>query len=137
MGTTGTLDPDLWTAGGVLLGFQVSALWWRVQREVGMKSENGEPIRIAPSDYLNLAAMVVLVAGVFLYPTLTTTFPRVTKVCIVVSTILFLGHAFALVGHYELFRNAPRPGSSFPRQEQVAIAGTALAVALYLVAASR
>jgi len=137
MSATGTLDPDLWTAGGVLLGFQVSALWWRVQREVGMKSDSGAAIRISPSDYLNLAAMVVLVAGVFLYPTIANTFPRVTKVCLGVSTILFLGHAFALVGHYELFRNAPRPGSFFPRQEQVAIAGTALAVLLYLVAASR
>jgi len=129
------VEPDLWTAGGVLLGFQVSALWWRVQREVG-QAEPGVPICVSASDYVNLAAMVVLVAGVFLYPTIADSFPKVTKVAFGVSTILFLGHAFALVGHYELFKHAPRPRSYCPPQERIAIGSTGLAVLFYLILAS-
>ena len=128
-------SPDYWTAGGVLLGFQVTAMWWRVQREVSISKPN-IPIRISPADYLNLAAMMVLGIGVFIYPTLFTPAPDVQRLALGLSSILFIGHAFGLIAHYDLFNpNTARPGKYCPRPEKFAVTATAAAAIIYLLLA--
>ncbi|MGH7410020.1 MAG: hypothetical protein ACREJ6_03010, partial [Candidatus Methylomirabilis sp.] len=58
---------DLWTAGGILLGFQITAFSWRVAEESKVAAKDGI-VWLPPADYLNLLAMLVTVIGVFVAP---------------------------------------------------------------------
>ena len=73
-------NSELWTAAGVLLGFQITSFFWRIGREVAVSdrpTENGangtgSATFLNSADYVNLIAMIVLVMGVFILPSLTT-----------------------------------------------------------------
>ena len=128
---------DLWTAGGILLGFQITAFSWRVAEESKV-AEKGDIVWLPPADYVNLLAMLVTVLGVFVFPAFDLASLRVVQVSFGLGTLLFLGHAFAIAGHYELFsRGRKRSFVWWSRQEKVAMLVLAVVVVVYLWAVAR
>jgi hypothetical protein len=134
---------DLWTPAGVILGFQMTSFAWRLAEEAKVRNEGDIPW-LVPADYLNLAGMLILVFGVFVGPI----FPAAamlpwSKQAVVLfglGTLLFVGHVFAMAGHYQLF-NKTRRGSGMkltwcPRQEAVTVWCTFGLSALYLILAA-
>jgi hypothetical protein len=123
----------IWSAAGFLVGLQLGAFSWRVTREIAME-QRGEVTWLPLAEMLNLAAIVVVVVGVFLLPIGGYGSLHVPRICLGVSLILFVGHAFALVGHYELFTRGrsrePRPW--LPRQELLAVGLTGFAVLIFV-----
>jgi hypothetical protein len=70
---------DIWTAAGIILGFQINALLRRVQREAAAgdqlsdrsRSEAGYRLnRLSIADYLSVLAIFVTSFGVFVLPAL-------------------------------------------------------------------
>ncbi len=61
---------NIWSAAAVLLGFQLAAFTWRLQRELTMESGGVETVWFPLADWLNLVAFVVVAGGVFLLPVL-------------------------------------------------------------------
>ena len=113
--------PQIWTAAGVLLGFQVSAFSWRIQQEAHV-ADRGDISWIPPADYMNLTAMVVTVLGVFVLPVVGLVSDKFAQMMFGLGAILFVGHSFALAAHYELFnRNTTRSYQYCPPQEKRAI----------------
>lgn len=124
---------DLWTAAGVLLGFQITAFSWRITQESRLAKE-GELVWLPPADYLNLLAMLVTVVGVFVAPLFEAVDASRARVLFGLAALLFVGHAFALAGHYELFsRGRKRSFVWWSRQEKVVMSVVSLAVVAYLV----
>ncbi len=125
---------ELWTAAGVLLGFQVTSFLWRIAQEVDVASRD-DICWLPPADLVNLAGMLVLVAGVFLAPILAIGDESVPLRAFGLAAVLFVGHCFALAGHYELFNNrTKRSFIYFPFQEKVVVGLLGAIVALYFVA---
>jgi hypothetical protein len=126
---------ELWSTGGVILGFSVTAFSWRISREVYVGERDW--VWLAPADYLNLAAMSVLAVGVFVLPILNVgRTPVQATVSLGLAIMLFVGYAIALAGHYELFsRGRHRSMKYFPRMEKVAVGVALGAAAVYIVAA--
>ena len=123
---------ELWTAGGVLLGFQATAFAWRIAEESKV-AERSDIVWLPPADYLNLAAMATNVIGVFIMPGLGLASVRCILISFGLAALLFLGHAFAVAAHYELYgRGHQRSFLWWPRQEKIAILVVSLAVFVYL-----
>jgi hypothetical protein len=93
---------DIWTAAGVLLGFQVTSFIWRIDREVKMGAA-GEQTWLVPSDFVNIISMIVTVVGVFVLPILGVANATFLKYALGLAALLFIGHAFARAGHYGLY----------------------------------
>lgn len=124
---------QIWTAAGVMLGFQVSAFAWRIQQE-SQVADNGQISWIPPADYLNLAAMLVTVLGVFVAPVIGIATSDTAKMAFGLGAILFAGHSFALAAHYELFNHkTTRSYDYFPPQERVAIIVVTIMAVAYLL----
>jgi len=123
---------DLWTVGGVLLGFQVTAFSWRVAQE-SRAAEQNKIVWLPPADYLNLLAMVLTSIGCFVAPVVAVVSVEALRAMLGLAALLFLGHAVALAGHYELYsRGRNRSFVWWPPQEKVAILLVALVVTAYL-----
>ena len=123
---------DLWTPAGVLLGFQITLIYWRLERETGV-GDKGDITWLAPADYLGILATIVLLVGAFLAPLSGLVGVRFAGGALGLGAILFVGHLLGLCGHYEVF-DATRPRSfvRFPRQEKVAVTLAALVALGYL-----
>jgi len=124
---------DLWTAGGVLLGFQVTSFSWRISEEAKV-GDKGDYTWIPPADILNLIAMLVATLGIFVLPVVGLVDVAFVKASFALSTLLFVGHSFAIAGHYELFN--PRTRRSFkyfPLQEKCVVLIVALVVIVYFI----
>ncbi|MCB1044422.1 MAG: hypothetical protein KDC35_15880 [Acidobacteria bacterium] len=120
---------EIWTAAGVVLGFQVTSFLWRISNEVA-RGSSGDITWLPPADILNLVAMVVLVVGVFIAPMAEESLVRSPHKAFGLALILFVGHCFALAGHYDMFNpRTPRSMKYFPLQELVAV-GVVIAVAV-------
>jgi drug/metabolite transporter (DMT)-like permease len=126
--------PDIWTAAGVVLGFQVTAFLWRIANEVtyARETKNRGVTWLPPADLVNLIAMAVMVLGVFLAPLVIG--PSVSpQKWFGLALILFVGHCFALAGHYDLYNpKTKRSMLYFPLQEQVAIGATLVVCIAYI-----
>lgn len=123
---------DLMTVGGVLLGFQLTSFAWRVSQET-KTAEKGDIVWLSPADYLNLLAMVITVLGVFIAPILGLVSVRVVQILLGFVSLLYLGYAIALAGHYELFsRGKKRSFLWFPKQERIVITIVAILIVLYI-----
>jgi hypothetical protein len=110
---------DIWTAAGVLLGFQVTSFAWRFTREAEV-GETGDLTWLPLADILNLASMTVLMAGVFVLPILGLVNFDFGIHSFGLALLLFAGHPFALAGHYDMYnRKTPRSYHYFPVQERV------------------
>ncbi|MGW1716020.1 hypothetical protein [Streptomyces sp. NPDC002156] len=133
------MHPDLgslWTAAGVVSGFQVTGFALRINREIDV-SGKGDITWLPPADILNLLSIAVTMLGVFVAPVLGIGGTTVPVKAFGLSVLLLAGYPFALAGHYDLFN--PRTYRSWtycPRQERIvlsvvgvsAITYTALAV---------
>lgn len=121
---------DIWTAAGVLIGFQVTSFVWRVSREVEV-GKKGDLTWLPPSDILNLISMAVAMVGVFVLPILglaDLSFMRFS------FGLLFVGYPFALAGHYDMYNNkTSRSMVYFPLQEKVVVAIITILVIAYLM----
>ena len=123
---------DIWTPTGILLGFQVTLFSWRLNEEARVGDKGSIPWLI-PSDYLNLLAMLLLVAGVYLLPMSGFFTATQAGVFCGLGALLFVGYLFCLAGHYQLFNlTKKRVFLWFPIQERVAITLTLLTAATYL-----
>jgi hypothetical protein len=126
---------DLWTAAGVLLGFQVTAFAWRVSHEAEV-ADRGDVSWIPPADYLNLSAMVVTAIGCFVLPSIGMVSVLFAAKVLGLGVVLLVGHSFCLAAHYELFnRRTKRSYRYFPLQERVAFATVTSLSLVYIYAA--
>lgn len=123
--------PELWTAGGVLLGFQLTAFGWRIAQEAKVGS-GGDIVWLPPADYLNLLAMSTTSLGVFVLPVLGMGDFSSAKKFLGLAALLLIGHSAALAGHYELYNpRTPRSFDFFPLQERIAVGLAVLAGIAY------
>lgn len=121
---------ELWTAAGVLLGFQVTAFLMRLSREIAVGDRN-MVTWMPPSDLLNLGSMVVTTIGVFILPLLGWATIDTSARLFGLALLLFVGYPFALAGHYEMYNQKPRSGSYCTKQEKVALIVVGTIVLLY------
>lgn len=107
---------DLITGVGILLGFQVTAFTWRVNRElqfrdkanVGDKVHNGS----SPSDWLSLAAILLNASTIV---ALLLNAPAAIGLALFgVSLVLFATYPFAVLAHYRIFRRTEHVVGSQP-----------------------
>jgi len=122
---------ELWTAGGLLLGLEFSAIAWRISREVEVASA-GDINWLPYCDWLLLFAMMVS-AGFFLVPILLDSTVGV-RFLLGLVIVLLVSYPFALAGHYELYVCGMRSMRHFPRQEKVALSLAVASVLGYSVA---
>ena len=136
---------DIWIAAGVILGFQVDSFSRRINREVEVGKK--DIVWLPPADVVNLIAITILVLGVFILPILGFVDLPFLRGTFGLAVLLFVGHAFALAGHYDLYsymlrrlkgEKAPltyRSYGYFPRQEKVVIVIITIVAVVYLIAA--
>src|ERR1019366_2234495 len=107
------IDPDLkdlWIPTGLLLGFQVTLFKWRLEREAQVGDEGDIPW-LVPADYVSIVGMLSFVLGVVLFPVAGFAPVGVARWAFGLGTLLFIGQALGLAGHYQLF-NRSKSGSS-------------------------
>lgn len=95
------------TAGGVLLGFQVTSFGWRIAEESKV-ARQGDITWLPPADLLNIVAMIVTGLGVFVLPALGVIDVAIIKIMFGLGAILFVGHSISMAGHYELWQDRAR-----------------------------
>lgn len=124
---------DIWTAAGVLIGFQVTSFVWRISREVEV-GKKGDITWLPPADILNLLSMVVTMVGVFILPILDLADLNFMKLSFGLAVLLLVSYPFALAGHYDMYNSkTPRSFLYFPQQEKVVVAIATILVIAYLV----
>lgn len=111
---------SLWIPTGVLLGFQMTLLTWRLQEEKKTAKE-GDVTWLTPSDYVNLLGMFVFVLGVYVFPILEVVTLAYAKIFFGLGAFLFIGQAMGTAGHYQLFNLKVRDPIWFPLQEKVTL----------------
>ena len=121
---------DLWTAAGVLLGFQVAIFQMRLSREIAVGDE-GMRTWMPPSDVLNLGSMVVTAIGVFILPILGWVGINMAMRLFGLALLLFVGYPFALAGHYDMYNRQPRTGVYCTRQEKAVLVVAMTIVLVY------
>lgn len=122
---------ELWTAGGLLLGFEFSAIAWRISREVEV-ARAGDITWLPYCDWLVLFAMIVS-GGLFLVPILLDSTVGL-RFLLGLVIVLLVSYPFALAGHYELYVPGKRSMCHFPRQEKIALSLAVASVVGYGVA---
>jgi hypothetical protein len=125
----------VWGAAGVLVGFQVTGLTLRINREISVGA-SGDLTWLPIADCINLLSLSITLIGVFVLPALDAIGRQTVEKLFGLAVILLVGYAFALAGHYEMFN--PRTGRSmkyFPYQERVVVALIGAAAAVYVVVA--
>jgi hypothetical protein len=123
---------DLWTPTGLLLGFQVTLFKWRLEREAEV-GDKGDIPWLVPADYVSIVGMLVFVFGTVLLPLSGVISTGFARIAFGLGTLLFLGQALGLAGHYQLFnRSAGRKFVWFPSQEKTVVFLTGLASVLYV-----
>lgn len=102
---------QLWTAAAVLAGFQVTALTWRLNREVAMEAENERTWATLPDGYI-AASFLMVVVGVFAAPLSDAVSTEMAVKLFGVAMLVFAASPFVLAGHYNLYcswgKNGPR-----------------------------
>ena len=123
---------DLWIPAGLLLGFQVTLLKWRIEEENKVGSAGSIPW-LTPSDYAGLAGIVTLVFGTVLLPTISLLDTRAATIAFGVGTILFVGQFVGTIAHYQMFnRRKKRTFVFLPFQELIVLIAMALALVSYV-----
>ena len=122
---------QLWTAAGVLIGFQISSFGWRISREADV--DEAVPTWLPPADIVNLISMLVTAMGVFILPLLGLIPSELSQLAFGFAMLLFVSYPFALAGHYDMFHKGPRSFEYFPRQEKIVIAIIAIAAVTYII----
>jgi positive regulator of sigma E activity len=124
---------DIWTATGVILGFQVTLFAWRVTREVTVGEQN-DRTWLPAADIVNLISMVILVVGTLILPTLGLTDSKFMIHSFGLAVLLFVGYPFALAGHYEMYNNKTlRSYQYFPLEEKVVVTTISILAIAYVI----
>jgi hypothetical protein len=127
---------QLWSAAGVLAGFQVTAFTLRVNREITVGGM-GDLTWLPVADLINVISLGSTLLGVFILPVLGLVTTSFAGKAFGLAAVLLAGYAITLVGHYEMFNpKTPRTFLYFPRQEQIAAAATVAAATAYIVLAA-
>ena len=126
---------DIWTAAGVLIGFQVTSFAWRVSREVEI-GENSDLTWLPPADILNLISLLIASIGVFALPISGLADLNIIKLSFGLAVLLFVRYAFALAGHYDMYNNRTRRSKLyFPFQERIVIIIVTILAIAYIILA--
>ena len=123
---------QLWTAAAVLTGFQVTALSWRIKRELDMESRS-ERTWLTSADLFAAVSLLVVVFGVFAAPIFGAASTDVAAKLLGIALVLFTSSMFVLAGHYDLYcrwgKKLPRDRTT--RQEWAAIGFSLVILAVY------
>ena len=92
----------VWTAGAVLVGFQIAAFTWRINREIAMEAED-ERTWLTLADCLVGLSFLWVVVLVFAAPIKTAVSADLAAKFLGVGLFLFAAHPFVLIGHYNLY----------------------------------
>ena len=123
---------DLWTPTGLLLGFQVTLFKWRLEREVEV-GDKGDIPWLVPADYVSILGMLTFVFGAVLLPLLCLVSNGLARGSFGLGSLLFVGQALGLAGHYQLFnRTQKRKFVWFPAQERIVVVMTIFVCAGYI-----
>ena len=125
--------PQLWTAAAVLTGFQITALSWRINRELAMEAR-GERTWSTLADLFVAVSFVVLAFGVFAAPIFGTASVDTAAKLFGVALVLFTSSTLVLAGHYDLFCEwgKKRPRDRATKQEWVAVGVAASILVIYV-----
>jgi hypothetical protein len=123
----------LWTATGLIAGFQLTTFSARITRAIELK-DKGKPNQLPPADYINLVSWAFILLGVFAGPISGLSHWFAGKV-LGFSLTLLACYPFALAGHYELFTAGKRSETFCPFQEKVGIAVTVILGLAYIAIA--
>ncbi len=128
--------PQLWTVVAVLAGFQVTALYWRINRELVM--EAGGITWLTCADGFVGASFLVLVGGVFVAPMVSSVSTITVVKLFGLALVLFAPSVFVLAGHYNLYCawGKPRPRrrgrGRVTKQESVAVVVALVLLTAYI-----
>ena len=104
--------PQLWAAAAVLAGFQLTALGWRIQREIYMESRR-ERTWLTLADIFVGVSFLLLLVGVFAGPILSDISSSTAAKFFGLALFCFAASPFVLAGHYYLYgswcKKRPRP----------------------------
>lgn len=124
----------LWTVAAVLLGFQMAALAWRMNRELYVEKKRRRTW-IPWADRMIYVSMIILIGGVFVAPLLGDISLRWATWLFGLALVIFAGTPPVIAGHYNLFRYDPnrtdRPLTT--TQEKWALWIVLIAIVAYLV----
>ena len=122
---------ELWPAGAVLLGFQLAALGWRLNREIRM-SERKRRTWITIADYMTYLSVIILVLGVFLLPPfLDDMHDGWVSWLFGLALIVFAVTPPVIAGHYELYSRKERSYDYITTQERWALVPALVVIAAY------
>jgi hypothetical protein len=126
--------PDLehlWTAAGLIAGFQLTAFTIRINRAIGLGDQK-KTARLPPADYVNLVSWAIILLGVFAAPISGLYGEVIAAKVLGFSFTLLACYPFSLAAHYELFNYRERSFETFPFQEKVGIAVTGILGLAYI-----
>jgi hypothetical protein len=99
----------LWTVASVILGFQITAFIFRLQRETTLPWED----RHFPAcEYLNLVSIALSVAGVFVMPLVWGVQASTVKGMFAAAMSLFAFYPLAVAAHYRILFRSKAAGNS-------------------------
>jgi hypothetical protein len=124
---------ELWRSVGVLVGFQITVLGWRILREQKIAAAPGNKIWFPIADYLNIVSIAISMIFVFIVP-IVAQIPRFRMWMLGTSLLLFTAFPFALVGHYEIFTPNVRHEATYcPCQERIVLIVTLVLLAAFSI----
>src|SRR2546427_5777349 len=99
----------LWTVASVILGFQITAFIFRLQRETSLRWET----RHFPAcEYLNLVSIGLSVIGVFVMPLVWGIRVSTVKGMFAAAMSLFVFYPLAVAAHYKILFRRKAAGNS-------------------------
>ena len=118
-----------------MLGFQMAALAWRLNRELYM-AQKKEITWIPWADRIIFASMLILIGGVFIAPVVGNASLEWAAWLFGLALVLFTLTPLVIAGHYDLYRFDPDRDAQHPRttQESWALVVVGLTTAGYAVA---
>ena len=121
---------QLWTPAAVLAGFQLTALTWRLNREITMERDC-EPTWATLADLFVAVSFLVIVVGVFAAPLSgTASSTNMAPKLFVVAMIIFAACPFVLAGHYNLYCSWGKSCCGRPRVTKQELAAVGVSIAL-------
>lgn len=112
----------------------MTAFTLRINREISVAS-SGDITWLPVADWFNILSLSVMLVGVFTLPALDVVDSGTAARLFGLAALLLLGYAFALVGHYEMYKPGPRSMRFFPTQERVVTMLVGIAAVGYVAAA--
>ena len=124
----------LWTVAAVVLGFQMAAIAWRVNRELYAEQKRARTW-IPWADRMIYFSVLILIGGVFIAPLLGDVSLRWAVWLFGLALVIFAATPPVIAGHYNLYRYDPdrigRPGTT--TQEKWALGVVSLAIGAYIL----